>query len=121
MTYFTTLDLASGYHQIKIKEEDKEKTAFSVPQGHFEYNRMCFGLKGAPACFTRLMNEVLRGLIGKACYVYLDDIVCYGQDLKHQIQNLRLVFQRLREHKLLLQPEMLFPKKKYHFSRTYHY
>lgn len=105
MTYFTTLDLASGYHQIKIKEEDKEKTAFSVPQGHFEYNRMCFGLKGAPACFTRLMNEVLRGLIGKACYVYLDDIVCYGKDLEHQIQNLRLVFERLREHTLLLQPE----------------
>lgn len=105
MTYFTTLDLASGYHQVEIQEADKEKTAFSVPSGHYEYNRMAFGLKGAPACFTRLMNEVLRGLIGTSCYVYMDDIICYGRDLSHQIENLRLVFQRLREHTLLLQPE----------------
>lgn len=105
MTYFSTLDLASGYHQVEIKETDKEKTAFSVPSGHYEYNRMPFGLKGAPACFTRLMNEVLRGLIGTSCYVYMDDIICYGKDLQHQIANLRLVFDRLREHKLLLQSE----------------
>lgn len=105
MRYFSTLDLASGYHQIEIREEDKEKTAFSVPEGHFEYSRMAFGLKGAPACFTRLMNEVLRGLIGKACFVYMDDIVCYGTDLHSQLENLRLVFERLRQHKLLLQPE----------------
>lgn len=105
MTYFSTLDLASGYHQIEIKESDKEKTAFSVPQGHYEYNRMPFGLKGAPACFTRLMNEVLRGLIGKSCFVYMDDIITYGQNLEDQINNLKLVFQRLRDHKLLLQPD----------------
>lgn len=105
MTYFSTLDLASGYHQIEIKESDKEKTAFSTPSGHWEYNRMCFGLKGAPACFVRLMNAVLRGLIGKACYVFMDDIICYGKNLDHQIENLKLVFQRLREHRLLLQPE----------------
>lgn len=73
MTYFSALDLASAYHQVEIKETDKEKTAFSVPSGHYEYNRMPFGLKGAPACFTRLMNEVLRGLIGTSCYVYMDD------------------------------------------------
>lgn len=83
MTYFSTLDLASGYHQIEIKETDKEKTAFSTPSGHWEYNRMCFGLKKAPACFVRLMNEVSRGLIGKACYVFMDDIICYGKILEH--------------------------------------
>lgn len=105
MTYFSTLDLASGYHQVEIKETDKEKTAFSVPSGHYEYNRMPFGLKGAPVCFTRLMNEVLIALIGSSCYVYMNDIICYGKDLQHQTDNLRLVFNRLREHKLLLQSQ----------------
>lgn len=102
MQYFSTLDLSSGFHQIEIKEEDKEKTAFSTPEGHFEYVRMPFGLKGAPATFQRLMNEVLRGLIGSICFVYIDDIVCYGKTLKESIENLESVFKRLRDHKLLL-------------------
>ena len=105
MQYFSTLDLSSGVHQIEIKETDKEKTAFSTPQGHFEYERMPFGLKGAPATFQRLMNEVLRELIGSIAFVYIDDIVCYGKNLEESIQNLETVFQRLREHKLLVNPE----------------
>lgn len=105
MQYFSTLDLSSGFHQIEIKEEDKEKTAFSTPQGHFEYERMPFGLKGAPATFQRLMNEVLRGLIGSICFVYIDDIVCYGRNLADSIANLETVFKRLKEHKLLLNAE----------------
>lgn len=102
MKYFSTLDLSSGFHQIEIKEEDKEKTAFSTPQGHFEYERMPFGLKGAPATFQRLMNEVLRELIGTICFVYIDDIVCYGRTLAESIENLEKVFKRMRTHKLLL-------------------
>ncbi|KAM0735323.1 Retrovirus-related Pol polyprotein from transposon 17.6 [Formica fusca] len=76
--YFTTLDLASGYHQIPVAENDKCKTAFSTPYGHYEFNRMPFGLKNAPATFQRLMNSVLTGLQGIKCLVYLDDIVIYG-------------------------------------------
>ena len=102
MQYFSTLDLSSGFHQVEIKEEDKEKTAFSTPQGHFEYERMPFGLKGAPATFQRLMNEVLRGLIGSVCFVYIDDIVCYGRNLTDSLKNLEVVFKRLKEHCLLL-------------------
>ncbi|KAM0727554.1 Retrovirus-related Pol polyprotein from transposon 17.6 [Formica fusca] len=72
--YFTTLDLASGYHQILMTERDKNKTAFSTPYGHYEFNRMPFGLKNAPATFQRLMNSVLTGMQGLKCLVYLDDI-----------------------------------------------
>jgi hypothetical protein len=73
--YFTTLDLASGFHQIKIKSTDATKTAFSTPQNHYEYKRMPFGLKTAPSTFQRLMNTVLAGLHGSHAFVYLDDIV----------------------------------------------
>lgn len=60
--YFTTLHLASDYHQIPMAEEDKEKTAFSTPYEHYVFNRMSFGLKNAPATFQRLMNTILAGL-----------------------------------------------------------
>lgn len=103
--YFSTLDLASGFHQIPMEEEDKAKTAFSVPEGHYQFTRMPFGLKNAPSTFQRLMNLTLSGLQGTRCFVYLDDIVLYGYDLDQAINNLRCVFQRLREHNLKLQPD----------------
>ncbi|CAF4948538.1 unnamed protein product [Pieris macdunnoughi] len=103
--YFTTLDLSSGFHQIKVKSQDTNKTAFSVPQGHYEFTRMPFGLKNAPATFQRLMNNVLAGLQGERCFVYLDDIVVYSYDLKSHIKNLKSVFQKLRSHNLKLQAD----------------
>ena len=103
--YFTTLDLASGYHQIPMAEHDKPKTAFSTPYGHYEYNRMPFGLKNAPATFQRLMNSVLTGMQGLRCLVYLDDIVIYGSSLKEHNKRLEEVLLRLREANLKLQPD----------------
>lgn len=103
--YFSTLDLASGYHQIEIAQKDREKTAFSTPYGHYHFKRMPFGLKGAPATFQRLMNYVLTGLQGIKCFVYLDDVVIYGRNLLDHQTKLREVFQKLREHNLKLQPE----------------
>lgn len=103
--YFSTLDLASGFHQIKIAEKDAAKSAFSVPQGHFEFTRMPFGLKNAPATFQRLMNTALSGLQGIQCFVYLDDIVIYSFDLDTHIKNLSNVFDRLRSFNLKLQPD----------------
>ncbi|CAK1595080.1 unnamed protein product [Parnassius mnemosyne] len=103
--YFTTLDLASGFHQIPVSSEDAPKTAFSVPQGHFQFTRMPFGLKNAPATFQKLMNTCLSGLQGSRCFVYLDDIVVYSHDLNSHIQNLASVFSRLRNYNLKLQPD----------------
>lgn len=102
--YFSTLDLASGYHQVPVDPKDREKTAFSTTFGHYEFTRMPFGLKGAPATFQRLMNYVLTGLQGIKCFVYLDDIVIYGKNLSDHNQKLEEVFERLRKYNLKLQP-----------------
>jgi hypothetical protein len=78
--YFSTIDCASGFLQVPVKHEDQAKTAFST-RGHFQYKRMPFGLKGAPAAFQRLMNTVLSGIQGIKCLVYLDDVIVFGENL----------------------------------------
>ena len=93
--YFSSLDLASGFHQIEMDPKDSEKTAFSTEQGHFEFKRMPFGLKNAPATFQRIMDEVLRGLFEDTCLVYLDDIIIYSSSLQEHLQKLIKVFKRL--------------------------
>lgn len=103
--YFTTLDLKSGFHQIKMDPNDADKTAFSVPSGHYQYNRMPFGLKNAPATFQRLMNSVLAGIQNFRCFVYIDDIVIHGSDLDTHNKRLIEVFQRLYEHNLKIEPD----------------
>lgn len=102
--YFSTLDLASGFHQIKMDPKDREKTAFSTPYGHYEFLRMPFGLKNAPATFQRLMNTVLLGLQGYKCFIYMDDIVVYGENLESHNSKLVEILARLRLHGLKLQP-----------------
>ncbi len=102
--YFTTLDLANGFHQVKLDDNDKLKTAFSTQTGHYVFNRMPFGLKGAPATFQRLMNTVLSGLNGLKCFIYLDDIVIYANNLTEHNHRLTEAFQRFRQHNLKLQP-----------------
>lgn len=101
--YFTTLDLASGFHQIEMEERDIPKTAFSTEQGHFEYTRMPFGLKNAPATFQRVMDNILRGIQNEKCLVYLDDIIIFSTSLQEHLERLRSVFQRLRESNFKIQ------------------
>lgn len=103
--YFSVFDLASGFHQIPMHESDAPKTAFSTPHGHYEFNRMPFGLKNAPATFQRLMDQVLTGLQGNELFVYLDDIVIYARSLReHEIKFNKLA-DRLRKANLKLQPD----------------
>lgn len=101
--YFTTLDLAKGFHQIEICQKDIPKTAFSVEGGHYEFLRMPFGLKTAPATFQRLMNNVLNDLVNKVCLVYLDDIIIFSTSLKEHLESLTKVFKRLKEVNLKTQ------------------
>lgn len=101
--YFTTLDLASGFHQIEMEENDIAKTAFNTENGHYEYLRMPFGLKNAPATFQRIMDSILRGIQNEKCLVYLDDIIIFSTSLQEHIQNLKSVFQRLRESNFKIQ------------------
>lgn len=101
--YFTTLDLKSGFHQIEMDPEHQAKTAFSTALGHFEFTRMPFGLKNAPATFQRAMNNILGEYIGVICFVYLDDIIIIGKDLKTHIINLAKVLKRLAEFNLKIQ------------------
>ena len=94
-TYFTTLDLMSGYWQVALEEQDKEKTAFSTAQGLFEFNVMPFGLTNAPATFQRLMECVLAGLTEEQCLIYLDDIIIFSSSFQQHLQHLTNVFQAL--------------------------
>lgn len=73
--YYTTLDLANGYYQVPIRECDKFKTAFVTPEGHYEFNRMPFGLANAPATFQRIMNQILGAVRYGEALVYLDDVI----------------------------------------------
>ncbi|KAI5743669.1 hypothetical protein M8J77_013901 [Diaphorina citri] len=101
--YFSTLDLASGFHQIEVSQDSIEKTAFSTDNGHFEFLRMPFGCKNSPATFQRTMDHVLRGLKNHICLVYLDDIIIYSVTLVEHINNLKSVFDRLREARFKVQ------------------
>ena len=102
---FSTLDLASGYHQVAMAEQDKQKTAFTTPLGLFEFNRMPFGLTGAPATFQRLMQTSMNDLVFKIALVYLDDILVYARDFEGHLHRLSVIFDRLRQLGLKLNPE----------------
>ena len=93
--YFTTLDLASGYWQVKMNEESREKTAFTTYSGLYEFNVMPFGLCNAPATFQRLMETILAGLTRKICMVYIDDILIFSRTFEEHLSHLEQVMDRL--------------------------
>ena len=103
--FFSAFDLSSGFHQIPIEENSKKITAFTTSEGHFEFERMPFGLKNAPATFQRMMDNALKGQNGKICMVYLDDIIVFGTSIEKHNKNLVTLFERLRQTGLKLQPD----------------
>lgn len=103
--WFSTMDLASGFNQVAMDEEDRHKTAFTTPFGIFEYNRMPMGMTNSPATFQRLMQTCLNDYIFQILLVYLDDIIVYSNTFDEHIERLDRVFTRLREHGLKLKPE----------------
>jgi len=94
--WFSTLDLRSGYHNIPIKESDKDKTSFITRPGCFHYKVMPFELTCAPSAFQRLMDLVLSGLSYETCLVYLDDIIVFSRDFDSHVERLKEIFKRLR-------------------------
>ena len=106
--YFTTLDLAAGYWQIRVADDSIEKTAFVTPNGLFEFRVMPFGLTNAPAIFQRLMQRVLNGLNPEEgpdfVAVYIDDILIFSRTMSEHLHHVGLVLDCLQGAGLKLKP-----------------
>lgn len=100
--YFTSLDCADGFYSIPLREKDRRKTAFTTMDGAFEFTRMAMGLKGAPGTFCRLIGALFNDVRGSAMVHYMDDLLVIGKTFQEHLQNLELVFSRIRESKLKL-------------------
>ena len=102
---FSTLDLASGYHQVMMDENDRQKIAFTNPFGLYDWTRLPFGLANAPAHFSRLMQYVMHPHLFQILLVYLDDLLIYAKTFDEHLERLQAVFDRLREVNIKLNPD----------------
>lgn len=104
-SWFSSLDLRSGYWQVPLSPEARPKTAFCTGRGLWQFRVLCFGLCNAPATFERLMEKVLAGIPRQECLVYLDDILAHGSSFESALEVLRKVLQRIAAAGLRLHPD----------------
>ena len=95
---FSKIDLRSGYHQLKIREQDIPKTTFTRRYGLYEYTVMSFGLTNTPAYFMNMMNKAFMEFLDKFVVVFIDDILVYSKNKEEHKEHLCLVLEKLREH-----------------------
>ncbi|GJX13090.1 putative reverse transcriptase domain-containing protein [Tanacetum coccineum] len=97
---YSKIDLRSGYHQLRVREQDIPKTAFRTRYGHYEFQVMPFGLTNAPAVFMDLMNRVCKPYLDKFVIVFIDDILIYSKDEKEHEEHLKAILELLKKEKL---------------------
>ena len=104
-SYYSTIDLASGFWQVGMDIDAQEKSAFCVPNGLYQFKRMPYGLCNAPATFQRLMEQVLSGLNWEICLLYIDDIIVFSSDFSQHLERLDKVMSRIEKSGLKINPK----------------
>ena len=95
--WYSSVDLAKGYHQVPLTERAKQICSFRCPSGFFRYTRMPFGIMNAPAAFQRMMDVVLRDFAWKFCMVYIDDVIIYSTSWADHVDHISHVLRRIRD------------------------
>ncbi|GKA42193.1 putative reverse transcriptase domain-containing protein [Tanacetum coccineum] len=97
---YSKIDLRSGYHQLRVRDEDIPKTAFRTRYGHYEFQVMPFGLTNAPTIFVDLMNRVCKPYLDKFVILFIDDILIYSRNKEEHANHLRIILELLKKEKL---------------------
>ncbi|GJY39210.1 putative reverse transcriptase domain-containing protein [Tanacetum coccineum] len=106
-SFYSKIDLRSGYHQLRVREEDIPNTALRTRYGHYEFHVMPFGLTNAPAVFMDLMNRVCKPYLDKIVIVFIDDILIYSRNREEHEDYLRIILELLKKEILGAQVEAI--------------